>query len=128
MAQLKHEQRVDYVGMGVSGGYQSARRGPSLSPGGDIDAIQRVLPLLELVAAKDKEGNPCVAHIGPGGSGHYVKMMHNGVEQGMLGALTEAWRIMHFKLGLGLDEIAGIFEQWNSGGELVRICAAFGST
>ena len=97
----------------------------------ELERVGRVLRAYEWteakerVAAKDKEGNPCVAPIGPGGSGHYVKMMHNGIEQGMLGALTEAWGIMHFKLGLGLDEIAGIFEQWNTEGELVRICAPF---
>ncbi|KAF7790252.1 hypothetical protein EIP86_001204 [Pleurotus ostreatoroseus] len=118
MSQLKHEQRVDWVGMGVSGGYQSARRGPSLSPGGDEDAIKRVMPLLEKVAAKDKEGNPCVARVGPGGSGHYVKMVHNGIEQGMMGAMAEAWGLLRFNAGLELDEIGAIFKGWNDEGNL----------
>ena len=106
--------------MGVSGGYQSARRGPSLSPGGDEDAIKRVMPLLEKVAAKDKEGNPCVARVGPGGSGHYVKMVHNGIEQGMMGAMAEAWGLLRFNAGLELDEIGSIFKHWNDEGNLVR--------
>lgn len=119
MQQLKREQNVYYIGMGVSGGYQSARRGPSLSPGGEPAALERVMPLLERVAAKDSDGNPCVAPIGPGGSGHYVKMIHNGIEQGMLGAVAEAWGLMRFNLGLELDEIGEIFKQWNNKGELV---------
>lgn len=112
-AQLKREQNVDYIGLGVSGGYQSARHGPSMSPGGDPAAVQRVMPLLEKVAAKDSDGNPCVAPIGPGGSGHYVKMVHNGIEQGMMGAIAEAWALLRFNLGCELDEISGIFKQWS---------------
>lgn len=124
--ELKREQNVDYIGMGVSGGYQSARRGPSLSPGGDPAALQRVMPLLEKVSAKDHEGNPCVAPIGPGGSGHYVKMIHNGIEQGMLGAIAEAWGLLRFNVGLGLDEIGETFRRWSSTGELVRDISLFG--
>ena len=71
-------QGVSYVGMGVSGGYQAARSGPSMSPGGDEPTLDAVMPLLRKVAARDREGNPCVAKMGPGGSGHYVKMVHNG--------------------------------------------------
>ena len=66
---------VLYIGMGVSGGYQAARSGPSMSPSGDNKALDAVMPLLQKVAAKDSEGHPCVAKIGPGGSGHYVKMV-----------------------------------------------------
>ena len=69
---------VHYVGMGVSGGYQSARSGPSMSPGGDDSTLDAIMPLLEKVAARDVNGKPCVAKMGPGGSGHYVKMVHNG--------------------------------------------------
>lgn len=128
MHQLKYEQRVDWVGMGVSGGYQSARRGPSLSPGGDEDAVKRVMPLLEKVAAKDKEGNPCVARVGPGGSGHYVKMVHNGIEQGMMGVLAEAWGLFRFNAGLELDEIGEIFKRWNAEGALVSLLTLHVST
>lgn len=74
-------QGVYYVGCGVSGGYQAARRGPNMCPGGQEKALDIVLPLLERIAAKDKQGKPCVAMIGEGGAGHYVKMIHNGIEQ-----------------------------------------------
>ena len=67
---------VVYIGMGVSGGYQAARSGPSLSPGGDEKGLELVMPFLEKIAARDNKGNPCVAKIGPGGSGHYVKMVY----------------------------------------------------
>lgn len=110
---------VNWIGMGVSGGYQSARRGPSLSPSGDAKALALVMPLLELYAAKDpKTGTPCVTRIGPGGSGHFVKMVHNGIEGGMLSALAEAWSYLHFGMGMDYDQIADIFSQWNSSGEL----------
>ncbi|KAL4864620.1 hypothetical protein BDV12DRAFT_188791 [Aspergillus spectabilis] len=110
---------VSWIGLGVSGGYQSARRGPSLSPGGDKEALDTVMPLLELYAAKDSKTElPCVTRVGPGGSGHFVKMVHNGIEGGMLSAVAEAWSILHFGRGLGYDKIADIFAQWNSEGEL----------
>jgi 6-phosphogluconate dehydrogenase len=121
--ELRERKGVKYIGMGVSGGYQSARRGPSLSPGGDDDALDKVMPLLRKVAAKDGNGNPCVQKIGPGGSGHYVKMVHNGIEQGMLSVLCEAWGLLRFNLGLELDEIGELFKHWNSKDELVRYCA-----
>lgn len=73
-------QGVYYIGMGVSGGYQAARRGPSFSPGGEEKAIEMMLPFLEKVAAKGPTGKPCVARIGEGGAGMYVKMIHNGIE------------------------------------------------
>ncbi|KAJ5460591.1 6-phosphogluconate dehydrogenasedecarboxylating [Penicillium daleae] len=110
---------VIWIGMGVSGGYQSARRGPSLSPGGDLKAIQLVMPLLQAYSAKDpKTGAPCVTRIGPGGSGHFVKMVHNGIEGGMLSALAEAWSYMHFGLGMDYEQIGDVFTEWNSHGEL----------
>ncbi|OCK73442.1 6-phosphogluconate dehydrogenase C-terminal domain-like protein [Lepidopterella palustris CBS 459.81] len=110
---------VHWVGMGVSGGYQSARRGPSMSPGGTKDAVEKVLPLLEKFAAKDRRNSkPCVAYIGPYGAGHYVKMVHNGIENGMLSTISEAWSMMHKSLGMPFDEISRVFERWNSKGEL----------
>lgn len=110
---------VSWVGMGVSGGYQSARRGPSLSPGGDKQAIQEVMPFLELYSAKDKKtGKPCVTYIGPGGAGHYVKMCHNGIEGGLLSTTCEAWAIMHKGLGMSFDEIGDTFQEWSRHGEL----------
>lgn len=110
---------VHWIGMGVSGGYQSARRGPSLSPSGDVEVLKLVMPLLERYAAKDpKTGTPCVARIGPGGSGHFVKMVHNGIEGGMLSALAEAWSYMHYGLGMGYEQIGDVFAKWNESGEL----------
>ncbi|KAJ5646865.1 hypothetical protein N7490_003237 [Penicillium lividum] len=110
---------VSWIGVGVSGGYQSARRGPSLSPSGDAKALELVMPLLQRYAAKDpKTGTPCVTRIGPGGSGHFVKMVHNGIEGGMLSALAEAWSFMHYGLGMGYEEIGDVFAKWNSEGEL----------
>lgn len=76
------EAGIRYIGCGVSGGYQAARAGPSMCPGGDESALKAVMPLLEKVAAKDKDGKPCVGIIGKGGAGHYVKMLHNGIEHG----------------------------------------------
>lgn len=109
---------VSWIGMGVSGGYQSARSGPSMSPGGPEHAINAVLPLLEKVAARDPSGKPCVAKMGPGGCGHYVKTVHNGIEQGMMSALCETWGLMHKCLGMSYDEIGSYFEKWTSDGEL----------
>lgn len=110
---------VSWIGMGVSGGYQSARRGPSLSPGGDAKAMELVMPLLEAYSAKDrKSGEPCVTPIGPGGSGHFVKMVHNGIEGGMLSAVAEAWSLLHQGLGFDYQEIGDIFADWNNKGEL----------
>ncbi|KAI1771713.1 6-phosphogluconate dehydrogenase, decarboxylating [Hypoxylon cercidicola] len=92
---------VKWIGMGVSGGYQSARRGPSMSPGGDREAVEFVLPLLEKFSAKSaRDGKPCVQYMGPRGAGHYVKMVHNGIENGMLSVVCEAWNFLHTSLGL----------------------------
>ena len=110
---------IHFVGMGVSGGYQSARHGPSISPGGSQEALEQVMPFLEKVAAKDKQGRPCVKKLGPGGCGHYVKMVHNGIEQGMMSTLCEVWFIMNRCLGMDYEEIAQTFEDWNKSGPLV---------
>ncbi|KXX80065.1 6-phosphogluconate dehydrogenase, decarboxylating [Madurella mycetomatis] len=109
---------VHYVGMGVSGGYQSARHGPSISPGGSEAALAMVMPLLHMIAAKDRKGRPCVAKLGLGGCGHYVKMVHNGIEHGMMTALCEAWAIMDTGLGMSYEEIGSIFQKWNEDGPL----------
>ncbi|KAF2096903.1 6-phosphogluconate dehydrogenase [Rhizodiscina lignyota] len=110
---------VNWVGMGISGGYQAARRGGSLMPGGDEEAVRSVLPFLRRVAATDRRtGEPCVDYIGPRGSGNYVKMIHNGVETGILSGACEAWGLMKKCLGMENDEIGKVFEDWNSQGEL----------
>jgi 6-phosphogluconate dehydrogenase len=112
---------IHYVGMGVSGGYQSARHGPSILPGGSPEALHQVMPFLEKVAAKDKQGRPCVKKLGPGGCGHYVKMMHNGIEQGMMSTLCEVWFIMNKCLGMEYEQIGKTFAEWNKSGPLVSI-------
>ncbi|KAI4741464.1 6-phosphogluconate dehydrogenase C-terminal domain-like protein [Aureobasidium sp. EXF-12298] len=109
---------IRYIGCGVSGGYQAARRGPSMCPGADDQSLDLVLPFLRKVAAKDPKGRPCVGKAGTGGAGHYVKMIHNGIEHGMMSAISEAWGIMRTGLGLSEDEIGDIFEKWNTEGEL----------
>ncbi len=109
---------IHYIGMGVSGGYQSARHGPSISPGGSEEALTLVMPFLEKIAARDKQGRPCVTQVGPGGSGHYVKMVHNGIEHALMSILCEVWAIMSQNVGMECDEIASIFDSWNKEGEL----------
>ncbi|KIX94389.1 uncharacterized protein Z520_09775 [Fonsecaea multimorphosa CBS 102226] len=109
---------IHYIGCGVSGGYQSARHGPSMSPGGDAETLKKIIPFLERVAAKDKQGRPCTTCIGPGGSGHYVKMVHNGIEQGMMSAIAEVWFIMNKCLKMPYETIADTFESWNDSGPL----------
>lgn len=89
-----------------------------MCPGGDKSALEQVLPLLQKVAAKDKDGKSCVGIVGRGGSGHYVKMVHNGIEHGMMSAICEAWGIMR-KMGMKYEEIGDVLKKWNSFGELV---------
>lgn len=110
---------VSYVGMGVSGGFNGARHGPSLMPSGDEWALDRLISLLKKIAAKDDQGRACVTKIGSGGSGHYVKMIHNGIEHGIMSVLCEAWELMDQCLGMDGDEIGGVFEGWCKEGELV---------
>jgi len=103
-----------FFGMGVSGGEEGARRGPSMMPGGDKDAYNVMKPILESIAAK-VDGDPCVTYIGPGASGHFVKMVHNGIEYGLMQLIAEAYEIM--KNGLRMDNaaIGEVFTQWNDG-------------
>jgi 6-phosphogluconate dehydrogenase len=116
---LLHSRGVAFVGMGISGGFRGARHGPSLMPSGDDWALDLLLPLLEKIAAKDDHFRPCVAKIGSGGSGHYVKMIHNGIEHGVMSVLCEAWELMDKCLGMNGDQVGNVFDSWNSAGELV---------
>lgn len=111
---------ASYIGLGVSGGSFGARHGPSLMPGGDKSAVDKMLPILTKIAARDDNGRPCVANIGMGGSGHFVKMIHNGIEHGVMSALCEAWDIMDKCLGMSGDEIGSVFDSWCADGELVN--------
>lgn len=90
-----------------------------MCPGGDDDSLNAVMPLLEKAAAKDAKGKGAVGRCGLGGSGHYVKMIHNGIEHGMMSAISEAWAIMVNGLGMSFDEVAETFRKWDSEGELV---------
>ncbi len=104
----------NFVGMGVSGGEVGALWGPSLMPGGPADAYKELEPMLVAISAKSDSG-PCVTHIGPGGSGHYVKMVHNGIEYGDMQLIAETYDIMRRALGMTAPEIADVFSRWNTG-------------
>jgi 6-phosphogluconate dehydrogenase len=91
-----------------------------MCPGGDDESLRLVLPFLRKVAAKDHRGKACVGQAGTGGSGHYVKMIHNGIEHGMMSAISEAWGIMKLGLGMSDDDIGDTLDKWNNEGELVR--------
>lgn len=101
-----------FVGTGVSGGEEGALKGPSIMPSGPKDAVDMVLPLFEKIAAKDKSGRPCTAYIGPGGSGHFIKMVHNSIEYAEMQALTEAYFLMRRHLGMDPKEIFEVFKTW----------------
>ena len=117
---------LHFMGMGVSGGEEGARHGPSLMPGGPRDAYDRISGVLESIAAS-VDGEPCVTHLGPGSCGHYVKMVHNGIEYGLMQLLAEAYDLMHRGLGLDHDAMAQRVSTWNEGplqSFLVEITAA----
>jgi 6-phosphogluconate dehydrogenase len=101
-----------YMGVGVSGGEHGARHGPSIMPGGPEDAYERVKPVLEAVAAK-AGGEPCVTYLGGGSAGHYVKMVHNGIEYGLLQLIAETYDLMKRGLGLSDNELHAVYDTWN---------------
>jgi 6-phosphogluconate dehydrogenase len=103
-----------FVGMGVSGGEEGARRGPSLMPGGASEAWAALKDILEAIAATSDSG-PCVTHVGPDGAGHYVKMVHNGIEYGDMQLIAEAYDLLGRGLGMGALEISDVFARWNQG-------------
>ncbi|MRG92194.1 NADP-dependent phosphogluconate dehydrogenase [Polyangium spumosum] len=105
---------IRFVGSGVSGGEEGALWGPSLMPGGERDAYEEIRPVWEAIAAKVDDG-PCVTYIGPGGSGHFVKMVHNGIEYGDMQLIAEAYDILHRGLGFSADRLAEVFARWNEG-------------
>ncbi|MBI1745918.1 MAG: NADP-dependent phosphogluconate dehydrogenase [Acidobacteria bacterium] len=105
---------IHFIGSGVSGGEEGALRGPSLMPGGDREAYEQIRPLWEAIAAKVDDG-PCVTYVGADGAGHFVKMVHNGIEYGDLQLIAEAYDILHTALDLKADELASLFDRWNQG-------------
>ena len=104
-----------FVGMGVSGGEQGALRGPSMMPGGPREAWEALAPILRAMAAKADDGDPCVAYMGPRGAGHYVKMVHNGIEYGDMQLIAEIYDLLSRAGGLSAKELASIFASWNEG-------------
>ncbi|HUE75703.1 MAG TPA: NADP-dependent phosphogluconate dehydrogenase [Chloroflexota bacterium] len=105
---------VHYFGVGISGGEEGALKGPSIMPGGPREAYHLIEPILTKIAAKVPDG-PCTTYIGPGGAGHYVKMIHNGIEYGDMQLIAEAYDLLGRTLGLGAQDISEIFQRWNQG-------------
>ncbi|MDT4969201.1 MAG: 6-phosphogluconate dehydrogenase [Acidobacteriota bacterium] len=105
---------LNFIGSGVSGGEKGALLGPSLMPGGDREAYEQIRPIWEAIAADVGDGK-CVTYIGPGGSGHFVKMVHNGIEYGDMQLIAESYDLMRNVLGLEATEMADIFDEWNRG-------------
>ena len=112
-AELK-AQGIHYLGMGVSGGEEGALRGPSMMPGGDRAAYDAVAPMFTKVAAQ-VEGGPCCAYVGPDGAGHYVKMVHNGIEYSDMQLIAEAYHILRQAGGMNARELHQVFAEWNAG-------------
>ena len=107
------EKGVDWIGAGISGGQKGARNGPSIMPGGSEKAFHKIEPILTSIAAKTKDGIPCCSYVGELGSGHFVKMVHNGIEYAEMQLIAEIYEIL--KLFYSNLEIADIFENWSSG-------------
>ncbi|MCC5894590.1 MAG: NADP-dependent phosphogluconate dehydrogenase [Alkalibacterium sp.] len=107
---------IYFIGTGVSGGEEGALLGPAIMPGGQKEAYDLVAPILEQIAAKaPADGEPCVTYIGPDGAGHYVKMVHNGIEYGDMQLIAESYHILKDMVGLSNEEIADVFKEWNTG-------------
>ena len=114
---------IQFLGVGVSGGEEGARHGPSIMPGGPREAYERVRPILEAAAAH-VNGEPCVTYLGPGSAGHFVKMVHNGIEYGLMQLLAESYDLLKRGVGCSDDDMGKIYQEWNQGelaGYLVEI-------
>ncbi|MEO9964285.1 MAG: NADP-dependent phosphogluconate dehydrogenase [Reichenbachiella sp.] len=110
----KHD--INFIGAGISGGEEGARKGPSIMPGGSRSAYRRIAPILDGIAAKDINGNPCCAYVGPEGSGHFVKMVHNGIEYAEMQLLAEVYELMRNGLSMAPNSIAETLESWKNQG------------
>jgi 6-phosphogluconate dehydrogenase len=113
--QALEAEGFNYIGAGVSGGEEGALWGPSLMPGGQREAWEAVAPIFRAIAAKAEDGEPCVAYMGPRGAGHYVKMVHNGIEYGDMQLIAEIYDVLHRGLGVSTLELADLFAEWNTG-------------
>ncbi|MBA2250257.1 MAG: NADP-dependent phosphogluconate dehydrogenase [Chitinophagaceae bacterium] len=108
------EKKLHFMGIGISGGEEGARLGPSIMPGGDVEAYKEVEPILKAVAAKVNDV-PCVAYLGNDAAGHYVKMVHNGIEYAIMQLISECYDILHNGAGIQNEELHTIFNNWNNG-------------
>ncbi|WP_249872604.1 NADP-dependent phosphogluconate dehydrogenase [Oceanobacillus saliphilus] len=108
------ETGIHFIGTGVSGGEEGALNGPSIMPGGQKEAYDLVAPIFEAISAK-VDGDPCVTYIGPNGAGHFVKMVHNGIEYGDMQLIAEAYDILKNVLGMEAQELHEVFKEWNKG-------------
>ena len=113
--QYLEEKGLLYIGTGVSGGEEGALRGPSMMPGGSPEAWPLVKDIFQSICAHTEDGDPCVDWVGEGGAGHFVKMVHNGIEYGDMELICETYQIMRDALGLSNDEMSDIFAEWNKG-------------
>ncbi len=104
-----------YIGTGVSGGEEGALKGPSIMPGGSPGAWESVKPIFQAIAAKVEDGSPCCEWVGENGAGHFVKMVHNGIEYGDMQLICEAYQLMRDGLGMSEDEMSAVFAEWNAG-------------
>ncbi|MDR2832252.1 MAG: NADP-dependent phosphogluconate dehydrogenase [Streptococcaceae bacterium] len=109
------ESGINFIGTGVSGGEKGALEGPSIMPGGQKEAYELIKDVFEQISAKADDGAPCVTYIGPNGAGHYVKMVHNGIEYGDMQLIAESFDLLTRILGLSVDQTADIFAEWNKG-------------
>ncbi|MCX7783306.1 MAG: NADP-dependent phosphogluconate dehydrogenase, partial [Meiothermus sp.] len=109
------EKGLLFIGTGVSGGEEGALHGPSIMPGGDARAWEAVKPIFQSIAAKVADGTPCCDWVGPDGAGHFVKMVHNGIEYGDMQMIAEAYSLLRQVAGLSNAECAQVFAEWNQG-------------
>ncbi|MHA6250764.1 NADP-dependent phosphogluconate dehydrogenase [Oceanobacillus sp. CAU 1775] len=112
--ELLDKTGIHFIGTGVSGGEEGALNGPSIMPGGQKEAYELVAPIFEAISAK-VDGRPCVTYIGPDGAGHFVKMVHNGIEYGDMQLIGEAYFILKHVLGMEAEELSEVFSEWNQG-------------
>jgi len=114
-SRLLAAEGFNYIGTGVSGGEEGALWGPSIMPGGQVEAWEALAPILRAIAAKAEDGQPCVDYMGPGGAGHYVKMVHNGIEYGDMQLIAEVYDLLGRGLGLRPADLHDLFAEWNTG-------------
>lgn len=109
---MLQQRGIHFLGVGISGGEEGARHGPSIMPGGPRDAYEHIRPIFEQIAAH-VDGEPCVTYLGPGAAGHYVKMVHNGIEYAIMELIAETYDLMKRGFGLSDDELHTVYAQWN---------------